>query len=817
VTSGATPQAAWPAGGFGLGAGGLAWPRAVTSSATSGTLWVADTYNQRAEEYTTAGKATGRTVGGAGTALGKMLLPSGIVTFQGNVAVADTVNNRVEMLNPDTKTLVWSYAGLKQPRALAIVGSTIYVTDTGDHQIVKLNANTGSLAGLFGAGQLQNPWGVAPMSDGTVWVSDATANHLIQFASNGTVLQTFGTTGSGNAQFSAPAGLAVVPGNSPLLVVADSLNDRVQVLAITTGVAPGVPVYDHDLGIFATATITPTDVVQDSSGNWYVDDAGMFCIRVYTPDGSTLLHTIFTPGVKGEDNTHISQSRGMGIDPLTDELWITDTVNNRVMKIATDLSTVEVATNVSDNTQGPALNGPVDITVDRNHNAYIADTDNRIIEISPTGQFMRQWGGLGSKPGQFNTPAAIAYSNVGGDAVYVTDAVNSRVEKFSLTGQFLASFGTSGPGDGQFTKDARGVAVDGNGVIYASDIGGNRIIRWNASGQAMPSLGGGLPYYRSGPTNFFYGARGLFIAGNTLAVSDLFNYRVLFWDLNGTPTGQIQGSVPPPNGHNLPHGVALDAAGNIYVSDYWEQWIQKFSPTGTLLARWGLGRGSDPGSLNFPGGIRVDPAGKWLYIANRESNVIDRWNLSDGSFNARFDLPGGPLTSKAWPRDVAVDPTTQNIAVPDEKNNKVLVLSSTGVVLQTLDHYGSGAGKPMGSPQAVTYDPEGNLYVADANQVGTGFLVHVYSSLGAWSQDIPVRDEPGGLAISGGFLYVMSTNDSNVGVYTTSGGLVVLWGGPGSADNQFNNPYVGIAVDKSGNVYIADTFNHRVKVFRPGP
>jgi DNA-binding beta-propeller fold protein YncE len=828
VASGATPQGSWPAGGFDNGAPGLAWPKAAAYNSTTGTLWIADTYNQRVAEYSTTGRATGRTLGGAGTAPGKMLLPSGVVTYQGNVAVADTLNGRVEMFNPVTKTLVWSYPGLNQPRGLSISGTTIYVADTGDQQIVKLNADTGALAGLFGApptGPLQSPTGVAAMADGSVWVSDMTANQLFQFSSQGSLLQTYGTPGTGSGQFSAPAGLAVVTGSSPILLVADSLNDRVQEFGFTTS-GPSPPVYKQDVGINATAGLTPTGVVRDTNGLWYVDDAGAFCIRVYSSDGSTLLHTIFTPGIKGLDRTHIAQSRGLGIDPNTNELWVADTVNNRVVKVATDFSNIEVDTFVQDNTQGGPLNGPVGIAVDNSGNAYIADTDNRVIEISSAGKFIAQWGGPGKGPGQFNTPAAITFSSVGGDALYVNDANNFRVQKFSLTGQWQATFGSYGTGNGQFTKDARGIAVDGTGVIYAADIGGNRILRWQPNGTALSSLGAGLPYYRGGTsctTCFFYGARGLFISGNELAIADLFNYRILFWDLNGLYQNEIQGSLPPWNGHNLPHGVTLDASGNIYISDYWHQWIEKFAPTGTngtLLAHWGLGRGSDPGSLNFPGGIKVDPNGQYLYISNRESNVIDRWNLSDGSFSCRFALPVGPH-SKPFPRDVAVDPTTENFAAADEKNNQVDIVSGTcktpDQVLLTITTYGSGAGTPMGSPQSVAYDSLGNLYVADANLVGSNYLVHVYSSSGVWSHDIQVADQPSGITVAGTSLWVISSADSNVGVYKTSGGMIMRFGGFGVANDQFNNPYVGIAVDSAGNVFIADTFNHRVKWFRPGP
>jgi hypothetical protein len=129
----------------------------------------------------------------------------------------------------------------------------------------------------------------------------------------------------------------------------------------------------------------------------------------------------------------------------------------------------------------------------------------------------------------------------------------------------------------------------------------------------------------------------------------------------------------------------------------------------------------------------------------------------------------------------------------------------------------------MGAPQAVAYDAQGNLYVADGTPIKGKYYVHVYSSFGAlgatWIQDIPVNDPPSGLAISGSFLYVLSSGDSNVGIYTTSGAFILVFGQPGTTPTpptNFNNPYVGIAVDPSGDVFIADTFNHQLKEFSPG-
>jgi sugar lactone lactonase YvrE len=570
--------------------------------------------------------------------------------------------------------------------------------------------------------------------------------------------------------------------------------------------AGAAPTYDHDLGRFATAEISPVDVVRDSLGNWVVMDEGLECIKVYSPDLHTVLKTFFTCGVEGNDGTHIRRARGIGIDLRTDALWVADTPNHRLLKV-NKWGTVVVSTEVS-SAPGGKLSNPGDVAVDDEGNAYVIDQRNRIVKVSGTGVFLKQWGSTGSGPGQMSAPLSIAYSSVGGPTLYVTDARNYRVEKFGLFGFYKGSLGSQGTGNGQFTRDARGVAVDANGAVYAADVGGNRIVRWAADDTPLPSLGGGLPYYRSGPTDLFYGARGLSVAGNTLAVSDMWGYRVLLWSLNGAYLGQIGGPPPPPDGHMDPHGVALDGAGNVYVSDYWHQYIQVFKRDGTFLARWGIGRGTGPGTLNLPGGIETDSTHGYLYIANREQNSIDRWRLSDGRFNARYPVPGSSVTTKGFPHDVAVNTSTGAFYAVDDKNNKMDFFSPTGTVTKTITTYGT-TGARMGIPYSVALDPSGNLYVGDF----TNKMIHVYEASGDWLRDIPTVVRPTGVDVRDGVLYVLTAQ--GVREYTLAGTLIISWGSAGTGDNQFNHPYVGIAVDEGGNVYVGDSNSHRVKVFAP--
>jgi tripartite motif-containing protein 71 len=593
---------------------------------------------------------------------------------------------------------------------------------------------------------------------------------------------------------------------------------------VTVASASPLLTYSRDIGVFRTAEVSPVDIVRGPSGDWFVMDEGLACIKEYSPANlSAPVRTFFTCGVLGDDATHISRARGIGIDHATGDIWIADTNNNRVVKFDPSTGTVLVSTRVAA-AAGGALDQPGDVAVDTNGNAYVIDLRNRVVKVDHNGTYRRQFGSTGTHAGHMRAPLSIAFSAVGADAVYVSDTGNHRVDKWSLTGSWIRAFGKQGTGRGALSKQARGVALDGKGRIYVADTGGNRIIRFAADGTALASLGDGLPYYHHGPLQLFYGARGLYVSGRTLAVTDMWGYRVLFWTLGGASTSQrigggavpcstnltSPGDAPPCNGHLEPHGLAIDSAGHIYVSDYWHNWIEKFSANGTFLARWGIGRGSGPGTLNLPGGLAVDNARGYLYIANRENRDVDRWNLSNGTFNHRFPMPAGASFAKGWPRAVAVNEITGRFYAADEKDNQFVIFSSTSnTPLAIVKRYGTGTGHRLGSLHSLAWDPSTHsLYVADF----TNRMIHVYDGRGNWIRSFSVANTPNGVAVADGIVYVMSFRLLE---YTTTGTLIGAFGSTGSGDSQFFHPYGGIALDASGRVLIADSGNHRVKVFTP--
>jgi DNA-binding beta-propeller fold protein YncE len=212
---------------------GFNWPRDLTYAASTNTIWVADTKNNRLLEFTTAGASAGRFVGSAST----MHWPWGIDADGSKLVIADTFKNTVESWNPNN-TLNWSTstaggANFANPYDVAVSGGSVYVADELNRRIVKLSAATGTYQSSFGTGQLHAPEGVAvdPKS-GNIWVADTSFNRVVEFTAAGTFIQAVGNAGSGDLQFNHPLHLEVHVDKTghAYLYVTDVFNDRIEIL-----------------------------------------------------------------------------------------------------------------------------------------------------------------------------------------------------------------------------------------------------------------------------------------------------------------------------------------------------------------------------------------------------------------------------------------------------------------------------------------------------------------------------------------------------------------------------------------------------------
>jgi tripartite motif-containing protein 71 len=226
-------ELAWGERGWGEGNPGLNWARDLTTvGGTSGTVWVADTKNNRLLEFTRDGVATGDVLGAGGSAIGQLSWPFALASLGGDLIVADMNNDRVQRWDPATGSVVWSSGGFDAPKDVAVFNGIVYVADSLNRRIVRLNGSTGSFVDAFGGAQAHRLEGIAVQPNGDVWVSDTSRNRLLEYSSSGAFLQSFGSSGAGHGRFNLPAHLEILPGTPDLLFVVDQWNDRIEVFDI---------------------------------------------------------------------------------------------------------------------------------------------------------------------------------------------------------------------------------------------------------------------------------------------------------------------------------------------------------------------------------------------------------------------------------------------------------------------------------------------------------------------------------------------------------------------------------------------------------
>jgi uncharacterized protein (TIGR03437 family) len=291
---------------------------------------------------------------------------------------------------------------------------------------------------------------------------------------------------------------------------------------------------------------------------------------------------------------------------------------------------------------------------------------------------------------------------------------------------------------------------------------------------------------------------------------------------------------------NQPWGVAVDAAGNVYIADTVNNRIRKVANgvISTVAGNGTLGYSGDDGpatsaQLSWPAGVAVDSAGN-LYVADQNNNRIRK--VSNGVITtvAGNGTPGysgdnGSATSAKLygPQGVAVD-SAGNLYIADTSNQRIRKVLN-GVIATAAgngpDLYGNGGysgdngpatSARLNQPWGVAVDFAGNLFIADygnnrIRKVSNGVIATAIY----W-------DYPQGVAVdAAGNLFIA---DNYGRISKLSNGVITTVAGTGmqgfSGDNgpatgaQLSGP-TGVAVDAAGNVYVADFGNNRIRVLVP--
>jgi hypothetical protein len=474
--------------------------------------------------------------------------------------------------------------------------------------------------------------------------------------------------------------------------------------------------------------------------------------------------------------------------------------------------------------------GPYGVAVDSAGNAYVADTFNQTIrKVSPTG-VVATLAGLAGSPGsedgtgsaaRFNDPYGVAVDSNGN--VYVADSGNNTIRRIRPVGTnwvvstIAGLAGILGSTDGTGTiaqfNEPSGVAVDRAGNVYVADSGNDTIREVTPVGTnwVVTTLAGLAD-----------------IAGSADGIGSVAR----FWH---------------------PEGVAVDSADNVYVGDFLNNTIRKLTPDGvtTLAGLAGSPGGADgTGSaarFNDPYGVAVDGAGN-VYVADSGNNTVRKitspglvTTVAGSGSTSQGGADGTGSEARFYdPYDVAVD-GSGNVYVADEFNSTIREITSLRVVSTiagSAGNYGTNDGVGTDTrfylPQAVAVDSAGNVYVADTwnetirKVTSEGVVSTLAGSPGlSGSADGTGSDArfwyPEGVAVdSSGNVYVADTYNATIRKVTSAGVVTTLVGMAGyigandgtGSDAQFLYPH-GVAVDSNGNVYVADSGNNTIREIIP--
>ncbi len=489
---------------------------------------------------------------------------SASLTFPDDVAV-DAAGNlyiasfgRIRRVSPDGIIATVVVDGFS-PNGLTVnAAGELYIADTLDHQIFKVNFSERIVTTVAGSG-------------------------VEGFSGDGGPA----TSASLALNFLGLTGLAVdATGN---LYVADTNNHRIRKVSpdgiITTIAGSGETGrftgggFSGDGGPAISALLdAPEGVAVDSAGNLYIADRFNFRIRKVSPDGTiTTVAGNGDLGFSGDGGPAINASLSFLSDVAVDaagNLYVADSDNYRVRKISPNGTITTIAGNglfKFSGDGGPAtsasLDAPFGVAVDSLGNSYIADTDNDAIrKVSPEGIITTVAGGIGVRgfsgddgpatAAALNEPFDVAVDAL--DNLYIGDAGNNRIRKVGLDGTISTVAGNGvdgfsgdgGPATSASLKSRLSVAVDTLGNLYIADTFHNRIRKVSFAGIITTVAGDG------------------------------------FGGFSGDGDLSTRASL------DLPRSVDVDATGNLYIADSDNDRIRKVLTTVSSFS-------VSPATLNF--------------------------------------------------------------------------------------------------------------------------------------------------------------------------------------------------------------------------
>jgi sugar lactone lactonase YvrE len=654
-------------------------------------------------------------------------------------------------------------------------------------------------------------------------------------------------------------------------------------------------------GIVATnASLSgPTGLALDAAGDLFIADPGEHRVRKVGLNG--IITTVAGNGAEGyglndsgDGNPATEIALGNPMNVAVDSsgnLFIAELIYGgyfdfgRVRKVSTNgiISTVAGggvnAHGDGANATNVAFRPLYSIAVDVGGNLFVGE--DRVYRVSTNGIISSVAGGGTNYPGngglatnaQLNAVHGLAADAFGN--LFIADTFNNRICKVDTNGLLstVAGNGTFGYcGDGGAATNASlanpsGLALDLFGNLFFLDVQDNSVRRVSTNGLITTVAGYG------NPTNTFYGDGGAatnaglalgfaslaFDSAGNLFIADTGNNRVRRVDTSeiittvaGGGTG-FSGDGGAATNASLasPHAVAFDESGNLFIADTSNNRISRVDAEGiitTVAGNGSYGSSGDGGaatnaSLAAPSSIAFDRLGN-LFIADTGNNRISKvdtkgviTSVAGGSTNGFFG-DGGLATNAILnsPQGVALD-GFGNLFIADSGNNRIRKVDLNSIITTVAggDTNGfSGDGGPatnatLAYPLGIASDDAGNIFIADSSnnrirRVDTNGIITTVAGGGKYggymNGDPAILNSPAAVGIDGfGNLFIADTWNNRIRMVTPSGiidtvvggGVNTYLGDGGPAyDAILNSPH-GVAVDASGKLFIADTFDNRIR------
>jgi tripartite motif-containing protein 71 len=613
-----------------------------------------------------------RTIGTSGEST---MYPSGVaVDASGNVYVADTGNYKIEKYTGTT--LDWS-VGVRgapigggtdsfiAPRDVATDGTFVYVGDTDNAIVQVLKASDGSFVKqvkTFGSGgslKFQDPIGISVghnasnveeilVSDGVsgnVYVFDASFNW--QF----TVAPTNPTEGTRDAATDSSGNIYTADYRGNKVDKYTPTGTLISSWGSATGCKDVAKPYGIDIDannhVYVASSNLEQIMVFDTSGN---------CLNVGTTGSNAIGTKVTSPSPTG-----LFQLRRVAVGPGTSPLvYAADLWGLKILAYkSTDGSLVSM---LGSGIYPPAggLNEVHGIAIDSSSTpnyVFATNTVNQRMErfnLDGTNPFY--WGvkGVVESAASFNWAQGVAVDPTGN--VWVANTRNNRIDEFKSDGTKLASC----PNTARLSSGLNwpmAVTFDPSGTMYVADTFNMRVIaisvsKCTASTTTVPTIwsvgtrGTGTNQFVK-PWNLVYDP-----TLKRILVTDTFNSRIVSLD---AATGNWLGVLPISKGTaagqiTMPEGIAVDAAGDIWVADTGNNRIEEFTSTGTFTGQMiGSYGTSGNASFNAPQGLAFDSAGL-LYVADANNNRIQVYTPSATSSVIRPSLIAN--TTPVFQRDI---------------------------------------------------------------------------------------------------------------------------------------------------------------------